>query len=687
MLRARHLAPLLLVLSVACGGRTPIGLDDESINVGVGGTSEPGGAGGAPRWDDFGSGGIGNNSGGDNGLAGSGGTGGRDTGTGGRNLGTGGLDAGSGGRNFGTGGGDFGTGGGDFGTGGGDPGCSSDTDCAQANQCLVGSCVMGSCVTALRDRDRDGFADNLCGGRDCNDLNAGAYPGASEDCRDGSDNDCNGVADCFDPSCSSDADCGCVSSPEVCSGGIDEDCDGAVDCNDPDCVGQAACGCGDEQCSSGSDDDCDGRIDCEDPDCFGADACTCQATAEICSNGEDEDCDGFVDCADSDCAFSARCLCLIPSAENCSDGRDNDCNGLVDCGDPSCFSNSACGACSPEVCTGGGDEDCDGKIDCADPSCAFDPECPATAELCNNQRDDDFDGLIDCDDQDCVGAQLCVEQQNTCETARRIEPLGSASYVGDTSGQLSNFRGTCGGDAGEAVFRLDLTEPTRVELDTIGTSFDSVLYVRTGACEFGLEIGCDDDSGGVSWSSALVFEVLAPGSYFVVVDGLTVDPRGGPNEGPYVLNVETSPPTEVCDDGVDNDGNGLADCVDPQCASFGTCSVCNGGLPAVTEFGPGRCTDGLDNDCDGDADCDDDDCSASEENITECCTGTDQNGNGIPDDFNCRCVDDGVCPGQQICYTSTLGTCGIRCDRFFGEICPFVAPGSTCNIATGQCEF
>jgi len=185
----------------------------------------------------------------------------------------------------------------------------------------------------------------------------------------------------------------------------------------------------------------------------------------------------------------------------------------------------------------------------------------------------------------------------------------------------------------------------------------------------------------------LTFEVLAPGTYFVVVDGLTVDPFGGPNEGPYVLNVETEPPVEICDDAFDNDGNGLADCADIACAGAAVCIGCNGGGVPVAEFGPGLCTDGVDNDCDGLVDCDDEDCSASEENITECCTGTDQNGNGIPDDFNCRCIDNSTCPTRQICYTSTVGTCGIPCNNFFGEICPFLAPGSSCNLATGQCEF
>lgn len=580
-------------------------------------------------------------------------------------------------------------GGGSGGTGGGFPGCLFDGQCASPDSCIVGYCgPNGMCEYYLRDQDEDGYVDAFCGGNDCNDLNPLAHPGRAEICTDGTDNNCNGVADCFDPACQG-GPCGCIPAlgGEDCQNGTDDDCDEASDCNDPDCIGTMACGCTAEQCENGSDDDCDGQIDCADSDCAQNSACECQATPESCTNGADEDCDGRIDCADPSCVFHSACLCLIPQAENCGDNRDNDCNGLVDCGDPVCFSNAQCNSCQTEICSGGIDEDCDGLVDCSDPSCAFDDACPVQAEQCNNDIDDDFDGQVDCDDLDCKNAQICVEMQNTCDTARLIEPLASGSYFGNTTGQSSNFKGTCGGDAGEAVFKLVLTEPTSVRMDTIGTSFDSVMYVRRGSCGFGAEIGCDDDSGGVAWSSALTFPLLAPGTYYIFVDGLTVDPFGGPNEGPYTLNVDMGPIPESCDDGFDNDGNWLTDCADPACASFVACQNCNGGGAPVAEYGTSLCTDGLDNDCDGTTDCLDEDCSASTENTTECCNGLDENGNGIADDFNCRCRNNSDCISGQICYTSTVHTCGIPCDNFFGEICPFVAPGSSCNPTTRQCEF
>ena len=53
-------------------------------------------------------------------------------------------------------------------------------------------------------------------------------------------------------------------------------------------------------------------------------------------------------------------------------------------------------------------------------------------------------------------------------------------------------------------------------------------------------------------------------------------------------------PTEICDDGVDNDDDTLIDCLDPDCIGFMDC--------------PELCEDTLDNDGDGDIDCADEDC-------------------------------------------------------------------------------
>jgi hypothetical protein len=668
-----------LIAGVAAVGCSRSGLADGGLGGPSGGD---GGAGGgtAGFGGDGGFGGFGA-SGGFGGSAGFGAAGfGGDGGFGGFGA-SGGFGAAGFGGNGGVGG------------AGGVPGpCASDAQCVSPDSCTTMHCKGGLCVGSLRDRDGDGHVDDACGGDDCNDLNPLAAPGLPELCTDGTDNDCNGVADCNDPACADAPRCGCTASPsgESCKNGVDDDCDGAVDCNDADCAGSPACGCLPSEaalCGNGVDDDCDGTIDCADADCASSPACVCATAKEDCRNGIDDDCDLLVDCADPDCVQSGACACTPPGTpEVCDNGTDDDCDGLVDCADPSCAAASACRHCGVEQCDNGADDDCDGAIDCADSGCRFAPNCAPSAEQCNNGIDDDRDGKVDCFDPDCAANPTCIQRHQSCLSPALI--TASGTYSGDTTGTLGETTGTCGGAAGEAVYRLVLTKATSVSLDTIGSSFDTTLYVRVGACEGGRELGCDDDSGGSAWTSALRFGTLQPGSYFVFVDGFTVDRALGPDEGAFVLNVDLSErPVEICDNGRDDDGDRYVDCADPDCAGVSRCATCNRGGPAVSEFGAAACTNGVDDDCDGSTDCSDRDCSASDVYVTECCNGVDDNGNQIVDDFACRCASDADCPSGQICYTHSVAACGAPCSTFVGDICPFASPGSSCNSATEQCEF
>jgi hypothetical protein len=90
---------------------------------------------------------------------------------------------------------------------------------------------------------------------------------------------------------------------------------------------------------------------------------------------------------------------------------------------------------------------------------------------------------------------------------------------------------------------------------------------------------------------------------------------------------------EICDNGVDDTGNGLVDCADPDCDGFtgGACNSGNAGIcaagtnacqngsqvcvqdQAIGTEGPSNsptCQDGQDNDCDGLTDAADSDCMA-----------------------------------------------------------------------------
>ncbi|MFC1730255.1 hypothetical protein ACFL6I_07940 [candidate division KSB1 bacterium] len=87
-------------------------------------------------------------------------------------------------------------------------------------------------------------------------------------------------------------------------------------------------------------------------------------------------------------------------------------------------------------------------------------------------------------------------------------------------------------------------------------------------------------------------------------------PCGKPSSGVIVPVGPLGPvggPTEICDNGADDDGDGFVDCADADCegSSCGVGMVCSGGFcVAPTEI----CGNGADDDDDGWVDCDDTDC-------------------------------------------------------------------------------
>ena len=77
------------------------------------------------------------------------------------------------------------------------------------------------------------------------------------------------------------------------------------------------------------------------------------------------------------------------------------------------------------------------------------------------------------------------------------------------------------------------------------------------------------------------------------IDSLRVEfrTRRGTIVGVKDVSFDVKPGETVCDDGIDDDGNGYTDCEDFACADDEACAE--------------DCTDGIDNDGDGYTDCDD----------------------------------------------------------------------------------
>lgn len=127
-----------------------------------------------------------------------------------------------------------------------------------------------------------------------------------EQCKDGIDNDGDGLIDLADPGCSGPLD---NNEKNACGDGVDNDADGKIDYPaDPGCVSLQD---NDEtdapQCSDTADNDNDGKIDY--PADLGCSDAVDNKEGHGCSDGLDNDSDGKID-------YPADPGCATPSDEN-----------------------------------------------------------------------------------------------------------------------------------------------------------------------------------------------------------------------------------------------------------------------------------------------------------------------------------------------------------------------------------
>jgi hypothetical protein len=117
----------------------------------------------------------------------------------------------------------------------------------------------------------------------------------------------------------------------------------------------------------------------------------------------------------------------------------------------------------------------------------------------------------------------------TCAQPIVVPPAGG-SLAGSTTGAASALAGPCAtsGNAPESVFAWTPSRSGAVAISTCGagTSFDTVLYVRTATCGgAGAALACDDDAASCATASdpekasRLQLDVTAGTTYFIVVDG------------------------------------------------------------------------------------------------------------------------------------------------------------------------
>lgn len=191
---------------------------------------------------------------------------------------------------------------------------------------------------------------------------------------------------------------------------------------------------------------------------------------------------------------------------------------------------------------------------------------------CLDGADNDGDGLADCDDPDCASAPECTTPLCANETLPSALPVRAE---GDLSVEchLNRFTDWCAGrTTRERIFAWQAPSTDRVVFDASDSEFAATLSVREGAC-VGPEVGnCPayDFYGPAMVATAV--DVTEGEWYYLMVSAIDDSLAFQRNEDfetriGYVLDIRLAEEEsgERCLDGIDNDGNGLADANDPQC--------------------------------------------------------------------------------------------------------------------------
>jgi subtilisin family serine protease len=418
------------------------------------------------------------------------------------------------------------------------------------------------------DADADGHP--LCG--DCNDTQATVYPGAPQLC-DGINNDCNApgwpaVTDEEDADGDGRKVCNdCDDANPTIYPGAPQTCDGINnDCNTPSWPALTG--------TNEADDDGDTLSECQG-DCRDTQAGTYPGAPQICdgfnnncsapgwpsilgTNEFDDDQDAWTECA-GDCNDANAAV--YPGAAQVCDGVNNSCSAP---GWPSLAG------------TNEGDDDLDGFAECAgdcnDANAAVRPGGPQVCDGINNdclapgwpalagttETDDDGDSQSecqsDCDDADAATFAGALEindgKDNQC-------PSNSGYGIRDEISGLAGFSNDL--DRNEISWPAQ-SGATNYELTRSGSPFPTASpFLQTLFTSL------------ARWSDSGAPPV--GGTFFYLVRPTTPHLGSWGQQSSGQERAGLANPESSCSDGLDNDGDGLRDCDDPDCYAVPACAA------------------------------------------------------------------------------------------------------------------
>lgn len=293
---------------------------------------------------------------------------------------------------------------------------------------------------------------------------------------------------------------------------------------------------------------------------------------------------------------------------------------------------------------------------------------------CDDDSDNDFDGFFDCSDPDCDG-QPCIAGDGCTEG----DACSGGVCVAGTPIDCNDFndctddscnQGTCINDIDTTNACDDFNPCTSDSCDETGFCVGETLADGTP---------CDDESACTTNDMCQEGQCVGEKVAEICNDGIDnncdglIDGADPECAGPVTIE-------DICDDGIDNDGDLLTDCEDPDCDGLvcvdegNTCTddICTLFMCDHFPDNSNSCTDG--NDCTDDA------CIAGS------CVGTNDNTNTCDDLDACTLSDQcsgGVCGGTpMVCDDSEVCTSDFCVDGS----CSF-APltGPACSADTNSC--
>ncbi len=308
----------------------------------------------------------------------------------------------------------------------------------------------------------------------------------------------------------------------------------------------------------------------------------------------------------------------------CRDGIDNDGDGRADLADTGCASaddnseiphDPACtGVNDPsefEQCRDGADNDSDGLIDLADPGCSNandDNEGDGTSQ-CQDRFDNDGDGAID-----FPADFSCASSSDNDETNPRAQCQDGLDNDGDALTDNVDPGCSSNQDNNEG----DGTTQCQDGIDNDGDS----------ATDFPADFSCSSKADNDEANPKAACQ-----------DGIDNDNDGvTDNQDPGCANNQDNNEgdgTTQCQDGLDNDGDGATD--------FPADYSCSARTDNDETNPRAQCQDGIDNDADGLTDTLDQGCSSNQDNnegdrTSQCQDNLDNDGDGardFPADFSC----------------------------------------------------